>query len=109
MERFATLHSSVTYFAVQIDDWTDANELGTRVLLENREENVRDQVNAFLYRPAANENEQLRVWINFKTGPLLSLPSQGASFGFNVFLNEDFLGFRQLLVPWSCITRIGIG
>jgi len=52
----STSHSS-THFAVKVDDGANTDELGSRVLVQDREEDICDQVNALLHRPATDEHK----------------------------------------------------
>ena len=96
--------------SVQIDDGSDADELRLGVLLQDGREDIGDEIDTFLQRPAADEDEQLRLGVDIQVCPLLRLLPELATLGLGFQVDHDvFLVDLFVAAPLGRVAGIRVG
>lgn len=67
------------------------------MLLKDRREDVRDEINSLLQTPSPHEDEEVGIGIDFQAGPFLSLLAKLAALGLTLLVDGDVRDIFLLL------------
>ena len=79
------------------------------MLLQDLREDVRDQVDALLHGPAADEDEELGVGVDFEASPLLGFFAEAGTRVLHVLVDADAARADLVAGPVGGVSGIGVG